>query len=339
MTESISLTLTFQNRLKKANDAGIQNKHFIPDTFDFIRNFASYSKNNERIFDPVKGFSRIDNKRFAFKQINDLRNLIKKFGVNVRYLQRYPDNYHDYNSLRNSFNSIQNQAGAKRLFISAGKQETYESVDNYLDTIEEEFVLVLDIAMISREFQRLLEKYVGICEEVVLLYRNWDEFKANIELSIAVAKANPDKIHMAFVPLDLTAIGTGKLFGTALICSGFKSVSFVDTEFPAYIRKHLKSNKKERSLQEQIEFSRWVNHEMMSYDKRHLSYCNCYGSRLSVEEAINKCGLKEAITFHNLEVLSMVYKEIKKDEGFKKKILALENMKSLLSSLKSSKTS
>ena len=336
MTEPISLTKNFRNRFNKTKKAGLTNKNFIADSFDFTRTFSSFRKNNKQIFDEVKGFMRlIENPRFASRQSKDLKKELQYFNGNFRYLIRFPDKFPDYNALRNVFNVIQEKAGMTLMFVSAGKKETFEAVDNYLDTLEKKFVLVLDMVMNPRDLQKLIDKYINVCEEIVLLYRNWDDNKRNFDYVIKTATANKEKLHMAFVPVDLTSFGDGKLFATALICSDFKSVSLIDSEFPRYIFKHIKNRKTERTQKELIETSRGVNAELMCLDSKHRDNCTCFGNNLSVEETTNKCGVKETITFHNVEDLSKVYKEIKADDKVKKKVFELDSIKSLLNSLKS----
>ena len=72
----------------------------------------------------------------------------------------------------------------------------------------------------------------------------------------------------------------------------------------------------------------------MSYDEKHNPNCLCFGGSNTAEKVMKDCGIKEAVTHHDLEVLSKTYSKAKQSQEFKETLLNLETIKPILVSLK-----
>jgi len=154
--------------------------------------------------------------------------------------------------------------------------------------------------------------------------------KKNIKFAIQKSFENPEKLHMSFIPIDIYSNNESDLISTLLICSDFKSVSFTDKEFPAYLFKYIK-NKPEKTPTEKLKNSQWVNSALMCFDKNYRKEDYCFDIPLT--ELIRKVDFKSIITFYNLEVLSKEYLNIKGNPEKKANVLNLESMQSLSKSL------
>lgn len=331
--QPIALTWTSKNRIDEIRHNGVKQVNFTPDAIDIFSKFTIFNENNIVINDDLRGFKRlIEQPGFVLRQVNGLKKKLKECqGLYCRHLVRFPDIFSDFNNLRNVFRKIHKDAGLSKTFVFVGRLENYEIVDNYIDTLHEDFVLVLDIGMKFSQFSKLLNKYISICKEVVLLYRNWDENKETTRLAINLANANPEKMHMAFVPVDINSFGDGEIFSNVLICNGFKSVSIVDSEFKAYIKR--KKTSKPKTISEKLSFSKWINEHFMEYETAHNPSCNCFGKQDAISMC-KKCGIAKAITHHNFEVLSNAYLTAKSNPEERKKLLELESVRALINSLK-----
>jgi len=335
--KTIALTCLYKNRLDKLNENGIKKRNFNPDSIDITKTFISFQKDNKMIFDEVQGFMRlIENPSFLNKQKNWLKNKIQENkNLNHRFLIRFPEKFTDFNKLRNIFIDIQEKAGMKKIFLFFSVSENYGSIKEYLKNLDKskDYVLVLDMAMEFEVLKPLLENNIGNSDELVLLYREWTDYKDNFSFVIRQAQKSPEILHMAFTPLDLNIYGNKDIFATALICNGFKSVSFIDTEFKKFFVKW-KNPRRVKTHKQKVDETRWVNEEMMSYDKKHNQNCLCFGTENNAEKVMRDYGIKEAVTYHNLEVLSKTYTKAKQNQKFKEELLNLENIKPILVSLK-----
>lgn len=336
--ETISLTKIQHGRLQKVKKLGVKNKNFNPDSIDLTMNsFESVMENGKQISDAVKGFSRlIEQPKFVQRQIRWLKDQLNKYSnLNCRYLIRLPDNFQEYNELRTTFIKIQKDADTPKTYVFTGQQETFEAVTEYLDKLPntEKFILVLDMGMDEEDLSKLIDKYVNICEEICFLYRDWNKHKIQFKLVLSKAEVNPNKFHMAFVPINLNSPAKIPLYPTALICSGFKSISIVDAEWPGYILKNIKRDGQPTPFKKKLSYGKWVNGNLMVYDKEHPDTCNCLNEVQDAYNFIRKCGIKEVLTFHYLETLSHQYKLIKSDEEKRKQVLELEPIRNLLNSL------
>jgi len=329
--EIISLTSLYRRRLQELKDVGITPKTFKANNFDFKRTFADFTKDGNLIHDEVLGFRRlIDNERLVNRQVKDLKAKSNGSEGTFRYIVPLPQNSPDCNALRNILVSIQKESKMKDTFIQTSKTETFEAIDDYLNTMEGKFNLVLDMEMKYRDFSRLVDKYIKKCNEIVLLYKDWTKNKRNVNFIITKALEYPEKLHMAFIPINLYARG-GDLISTLLICSGFKSVSFEDSEFPRYMLKHIKKGNEKTPI-EKLSNCQWCNPNLMCFEKGHKKDCMCLSE--STTKLLKKVKFQNIVTFHNLEVLYASYLDIKRKPQFKEKVLNLESMQSLKKNLR-----
>lgn len=333
MTEIISLTSIYKKRLKEINDIGIKNKNFKANSFDFTRTFSKITKDKKSFYNEIDGYNRLlEDKNFVSRLIKDLKSKVNGFKGNFRYLPEILDKFPENNKLRDVFISIQKNSGIKDSFIPVSKKETFEVVDDYLDGIEGEFILVLDMEMKFKDLSRLLNKYLVQCKEIVLRYKCWSENKENFNFVLAKSKNNPEKLHMSFIPINIYPNKKDNdLISTLLICSNFKSVSFVDSEFPKYLYPHIKNKKSNKTPLEKLKSSQWVNSDLMCFSIEPEKEDNLF--KIPLTKLIRKVDFKSIITFYNLEKLSKEYLEIKKDINKRNEILNLESMQSLIKSL------
>ncbi len=336
--EPISLTKTQHGRLLEIENFGIKNKEFIPDSIDLTMNsFDSIVENRKQVSDAIKGFSRfIEQPKFVERQIKWLEDKLKKHSkLNCRYLIELPDDFEEYDQLRTIFIKIQKKAGLPKTYVFTGRQETFEAVTNYLDKLSntEKFILVLDMGMDEEDLSKLIDKYVDVCEEICFIHKDWNKNKTKFKLVLSKAEVNPNKLHMAFVPVNLNSPVKIPLYPTALICSGFKSVSIVDAECPGYILKNIQRNGPPTPFKKKLSYSKWVNGNLMIYDKEHPELCNCLAEIQDLLKFIKKCGIANVLTYHYLETLTPQYKLIQTDEEKRKQVLELEPIRKLLKSL------
>ena len=245
--KQISLTTPYKNRLGVLKTNGINSKKFNPDSIDLTKTFNSFQEDKKKIFDEKKGFTRIIKNPAIKKQLENwlIKKLNENISLNVRFLVGLPVNFSDYDGLRDTFLEIQENAGMKKLYVFFGISEDEKSINNYVKKLnkEKKYILVFDMAMEFEVLKPILEKYIEAYSEIDFLYRNWDENKENFNFVIRTAQKNPEKLHMAFVPVDLNDYGDSDVFSTILICNGFKSVSLVDTEFKRFFSKWRNPNK------------------------------------------------------------------------------------------------
>jgi hypothetical protein len=334
--QNIALTSLYKDRIETIKKSGIKNKKFNPDSIDITKTFTFFQKDNKRFTDENLGFMRLlENPSFVKSQENWLRKKLKEnLNLQNRFLIRFPDEFSDYDKLRDIFLEIQEKAGMKRFYVFFGISESETSIFKYVKNLDKEkkYTLVLDMSMKFEVLKPIVEKYIDSFE-IIFLYRNWNEFKENFAFVIRQAQKNQDVLHMAFVPVDINAYGNKNIFSTALICNGFKSISLVDTEFKKFFFKW-KNPRRVKSHQEKADETRWVNEKVMSYDDKHNPNCFCFGKDKTAKQVMKDCGIKEAVTYHDLEVLSEVYSKAKVNQKFKEELLNLESIKSILVSLK-----
>lgn len=326
----ISLTWKNKNRLDKLALQGVVGENFSPDSVDLIDDFSNFQENNVRVIDACRGFNRLLNQpKLVESLVKRLQQKTKASGsIYCRHVVSLPDDFDNYDSLRDVFIEAHAQSGIGRQYVFTNRSETFEAIDAYMRKVPKEAVLVLDAGMNSEALHQLLNKYIAICEEVVLIYRE-PSSSVDYRFLLAFAKSNPPKLHMALVPLDVNSFGRKRLFSTLLICNNFKSVSFTDNKV-GFIPQRRDAQPK--SFEEKIRNARWVDVDSMSYQKTHRETCACLGDN-DLEELCQECGVSAVVTYHNLNALSISYKKIQENSQEKEKILALDSMQSLLNSL------
>lgn len=332
--QPIALSWTYRNRLVDASTIAIRSKHFSPDSIDIGKTFSNFLENKQVIKDDEKSFMRlIEKPKFKKRVWIDLGKKAQLcIGLNCRFLVRFPETFPDYNLLRDTFKEIQENAGIEKNYVFIGINETFVVIDNYLKSLNEDYVLVLDMAMEYETFRQLMKKYIGKCE-IVLLYRNWKKYKKNFKLAITTSNQYPDKLHMAFVPIDMNSYGDKQIFSTVLIASGFNSVSLIDTEFKPYIK--IKRGNKPKNMREKLDFAVWVDEILMEYENRHNNACSCCDNQDIGELArrIGINGVKVLATHHALEVLSKEYIKAKTNSTARNNLLKLDSVTSMLATL------
>lgn len=341
MTEDffISSTQTYFNRLKELRDGDVLAKNFKPTKIDIPKSFGSFQNNNEVVRDEEQDSCErlLTQPKYVQRQITDLKKKGKEFALanlEPRYLVRLPSGMPKLNEVRDVISDIQIEAGVnKTIFVPVSASDTYEYVDKYLENRDknEDIVLVVDMALENEDLQRIINKYATVHDEVVLLYRNWNEYRTNHSFVLAKALEMPSKFHMAFVPIDFNDYGDGEIFSTLLMCYGFKSVSLIDTPFKGFIKP--KKNSAPKSFSEKMNFSKWIDERDMTYVKTHRQECSCCEDK-DVRTLSKKFGINKVITHHNLEVLSQEYSKIKKSREHRNKVLKLDSLMALSNSLK-----
>ena len=205
--KQIALTSLYKDRIENVKKSGIKNKKFSPDSIDITKTFSSFQKDNKRFTNEILGFMRLlENPSFVKSQENWLRRKLKETpDLENRFLVRFPDEFSDYDSLRDVFLEIQEKAGMERFYVFFGISESEISISKYIKNLDKKkHTLVFDMSMKFEVLKPIVEKYIDSFE-IIFLYRNWDEFKENFSFVIRQAQKNPDVLHMAFVPVDINA--------------------------------------------------------------------------------------------------------------------------------------
>ena len=326
--KSISTTKKIENRLKELRKE-IKHRYFKADAIDIIKDFNKFQEKDKVYYEG--GYSRIiDSDKFFQSQVKKLKIELdnSNFKEN-RIITEIPDNFNNKDKLRTAIIDIQYQAGANKLFIPVSRKETADKIKDFISNLkyEKEIILVLDMSMEYEELYPLLNWSITKHSEVVLLYRDWYENKTNFSLAIRLSEKFPNKLHMALVPCSINKKGIISMIGSVLIAKEFKSVSFTEPTIPTYVFVNMK-NKKPKTEKEELDYVVWANENTMTYDDKHRD--NCCISNEEMKKIIHKYGVKTGVTYHNLEVLSKKYEEIKQKEEIKNKVLELESIKEIL---------
>jgi hypothetical protein len=323
MTEPISLTLKWKKRLDKVNN-GLYSQGSNPnfDSIDFTKscNFTKLSQNNNS---------------YIQRQVTWLKERMQENeGLNCRFLLKLPDGLTNNNQLRDIFLRVQTESRMPILYIFCSSDENEEIISNYIDNLDNGFryCLVLPISMEGDVLSNLTEKYLDKNNfEVIHFYEDWIENIDNFNYIIRLAERIPERLHMAFVPVDINKYGNGKIFSTILIAKGFKSVSLTDPEFKNYFSPFV--GRRIKTTVQKVNDGRWTSRDGVCYETLHPIYCNCLGIEADINRLAEQFGVNEIITFHGIKTLLEKYQLIKINPSEKQEILQTQQARVILTTL------
>lgn len=329
----IALTLQSKKRISNLLNFNLSQKLFDYNAIDITKDYNSKNSRSR------SGFLRLisEDDDFISRQIIWLANKLQEnVGKTCRFLLTLPNDVDDVNAIRNAFLNIQIQAGMTKIYIFCSPSENAESIQAYMSQLDDtlEYVLTLPISMKLRTLQSLLTNSLENNQEVVLIYedsRDSKELFENLGYVLNVAGNNPEKLHMAFVPLDVNKYGDKDVLSSILISKGFKSVSLVDTKFKNFFSRWV--NRRIKSTVEKIRESLWVNPIGVGYDEQHRDSCLCGIENNRIENIASIIGVKSLVTFHDLESLFRKYSSLKSNPAEREELLRTQEARVILTKL------
>ena len=332
MEHPISLTTSISTRLKKLSEEGVVSQNFNPTKVDWIRNSFSVSQSNNHVINnSFRGFMRlIEDEGFISRQKSLLTRRLHQYdGLGLRFLVKTPDNFPHMDELRDKLAEIQVEARSPEIYLPVGKNESFESISEYLNNFNSAYSLILDLGMDSLVFREVLENLGREATEIVFLFDDIKKNRENFNFMIEMAERGlGSNFHVSGVPVDFNQHGKLEPIALLLICSGIKSIGIVETPIPAYIFPHIDRSKPAKTAEEKLVEAMWIDSEGIGYVNEHPSNCECMSSEV-FDNLIRNEILKETQTFHALEKLSGLFARIRGNESERRRILELEPLRDL----------
>jgi len=333
----ISTTPAIEKRRKALEAIGIHSDKFCPTAIDYYKNFDSFSEKKKNITDPIRGYNRLLKTSFQKSQIKKINEKLKQNNYHrQRLLTTIPENYPVPNMIRKVWLEILDKGGSPQLDIPTNNKDTLQSLKDFVEKLEykKPMNLVLRDDMPLKEIKAIIPWAAERFGEIIIMYSNWNKWKENYSEFLLFARQYPNLLHLHGTFWNLTKYQKEEILGILAICSGFKSVSFKEPPFPGFILKHKSVREKPPlKIEEKMQRSVWINDYDLTYREDHVS-CECFGENSNdLSDLIHRSKLIDCQTHHLLETFSTVMTDIIENEKERTRIMKLESMKPLVSSL------
>ncbi|MFW6026364.1 MAG: hypothetical protein ACOCRX_08475 [Candidatus Woesearchaeota archaeon] len=297
------------------------------DHIDLWKNSLYKMQRNGKRKTKIEAIRRIFRQtRYKKSQIKWLTRKINKYrNKSCRYLVEIPLGVSNFDKLRDALIEIQKKAGIKRIYLPIGKDEDISSFSSYMKSRNiRKPVIVISMDSDIETISKAISEYEGEVSEICLIYKDFKENRENFNFVCNLAKSVESLFHMSFVPVTSNSFNKIDPVGTALIVSGFDSISVRDKGIPPFILQNIDRDTPPATIEKKIQNTVWIGRDAINYsEEQHPGNCICNNKGESIGKLAREYGLTPIWINHTISILGNKFREIKESEEQKKKVVSI----------------
>lgn len=330
----IATTQEIESRRKQLEDEGVFSKSFKPNSIDYRKHISKYQVGGVTIDDPIKCMDHLFQESFNNRQVVWMQDKLQTDHFHRhRFLIEIPEGYTKVDQVRNAWLNIQQMANSPELYVPTSSSDTFQLIKRFSEiyVADKPVNLVLNDKIALGELNKILQWAIPRFNEIIIMHSDWSKNKPNYSLFLLYANMHPNKFHLYGAHWNLNKFENDAPLAVLAMCYNFKSVSFKDLPFPAYLIKRITSAKKSKTLRTKIKESVWLNSETLEYQKEHPEECECLADNSrDILDLATRSGLKSCQTLHLVEKFSELFELIRQDEEERNRVFELESMSKLV---------